>query len=148
MSTGARLPYRALRRLTKKTGELGQAVVEMALVLPIFIVLLSGVIEVADAINSYITVIEVSRDGARLGSKGMATDAEIRNLAAVEMERLSDPFSPTGDMTITRDVVPGDSSIRVRICSDHALMLPGAAFFIDDPLRMCASTTMRTITFD
>jgi hypothetical protein len=42
MSKGKRLLTRAWRRLTKKTGELGQAVVEMALVLPIFVILLTG----------------------------------------------------------------------------------------------------------
>ena len=148
MSKGGRLPFRAWRRLREKAGEAGQAVVEMALVLPIIVVLLTGVIEVGDAINSYLTVVDVSRDSARLASKGQATDAELRSMAVVEMERLRDPFSPTDDMAITHDVVPGDSSIRVRVCSNHSLMLPGLSIFLDDPLRMCASTTMRTITFD
>ena len=148
MSKGNGLLYQAWRRLTKKTGELGQAVVEMALVLPIFVILLTGVIEVGDAINSYLTVIDTSRDGARLASKGQATDAEIRTMAAVEMDRLRDPFNPVDDMTITHGVVPGDASIRVRVCSNHSLMLPGLSIVLDDPLRMCASTTMRTITFE
>ena len=148
MSKDNRLLNRAWRRLAKKAGELGQAVVEMALVLPIFVVLLSGVIEVGDAINSYLTVIDASRDGARLASKGQATDAQIRNMTAVEMDRLRDPFSPVDDMTITHDVVPGDASIRVRVCSNHSLMMPGLEIILDDPFRMCASTTMRTITFE
>jgi len=147
MSKDNRLLNRAWRRLAKKAGELGQAVVEMALVLPIFVVLLSGVIEIGDAINSYLTVIDTSRDGARLASKGQATDAQIRNMTAVEMDRLRDPFSPVDDMTITHGVVPGDASIRVRVCSNHSLMLPGLEIILDDPFRMCASTTMRTITF-
>jgi Flp pilus assembly protein TadG len=148
MSKGGRLPFRAWRRLREKAGELGQSVVELALVLPILLLLLSSVVEIGDAINSYLTVIDVSRDGARLASKGQATDAEIRSMAAVEMARLSDPFDPTGDMTITHDVVPGDSSIRVRVCSDHSLMVPGLSSLLGDPFRMCASTTMRTITFN
>jgi hypothetical protein len=148
MSKGGRPPFRAWRRLTKRTGELGQAVVELALVLPIFVTLLAGVIEIGDAINSYITVIDVSRDSARLASKGQATDAQIRNMAAVEMERLDDPFNRVDDMTITHNVVPGDASIRVRVCSNHSLMLPGLSIILEDPFRMCASTTMRTITFN
>lgn len=148
MSKDDRLLDRAWRRLAKKAGELGQSVVELALILPIFVVLLGGVIEVGDAVNSYLTVIDVSRDGARLASKGKASDVEIRNLAAVEMDRLRDTFNPANDMTITHDVVPGDASIRVRVCSNHSLMLPGLEIILDDPFRMCASTTMRTITFD
>jgi Flp pilus assembly protein TadG len=141
------LLYRAWQRMTKKAGELGQSAVELALVLPIFALLLSGVVEVGDAVNSYLTVIDVSRDGARLASKGQATDAEIRGMAATEMDRLRDPFDPVGDMTIVHNPVPGDSSIRVEVCSNHSLMLPGLSVFVGDPLRMCAATTMRTITF-
>jgi Flp pilus assembly protein TadG len=148
MSNGNGLLCRAWRRLAKRTGELGQSVVELALVLPVFIVLLTGVIEIGDAINSYLTVIDVSRDSARLASKGAATDTELRSMAAVEMERLRDPFSAMDDMTISHNVVPGDSSVRVRVCSNHSLLLPGLSLFLDDPFRMCASTTMRTITFE
>jgi Flp pilus assembly protein TadG len=137
-----------LRRLRGKAGELGQSVVEMALVLPVFLLLFTGVVEVGDALNSYLTVVDVSRDGARLASKGMATDADIRNMAEVEMARLRDGFDPATDMTITHDVVPGDSSIRVEVCSDHSLLLPVLSTFVGDPLRMCAQTTMRTISFE
>ena len=143
-----RLPFRAWRRLRKESGEIGQSVVELALLMPIFVLLFTGVVEVANAFNSYLTVVDVSRDGARLASKGQATDADLRNMASVEMARLADPFDPVGDMIITRDVVPGDASIRVRVCSEHSLMLPGLSVFMSDPFRMCATTTMRTITFD
>lgn len=148
ISKDGRLPFRAWRRLRKKSGEIGQSVVELALLMPIFVLLFTGVVEVADAFNSYLTVVDVSRDGARLASKGQATDAELRSMAAVEMARLSDPFNPTGDMIITHNVVPGDTSIKVRICSNHTLLLPGLSVFMGDPFRMCASTTMRTITFN
>lgn len=148
MSKGGRLPFRAWRGLREKTGDLGQSVVELALVLPIFVLLLTGVVEVGNALNSYLTVVDVSRDSARLASKGQATDAEIRSMAAVEMARLSDPFDPTGDVSINHNVVPGDASVRVRVCSNHSLMLPGLAVLLGNPFRMCASTTMRTITFN
>ena len=147
MSKGNGLLYRAWRRLTKNASERGQAVVEMALVLPLIVFLLGGTVEVGDAINSYLTVVDVSRDSARLGSKGTATDAEIRTMASAEMAHLRDSFSATADMTITRGTFNGDASIKVQVCSNHSLMMPGLSIIIGNPFRMCSSTRMRTITF-
>lgn len=137
-----------LKWLRNKAGQTGQSVVELALVLPIFLLLFAGVVEVGDALNSYITVVDVSRDSARLASKGQASDADLRAMASREMARLRDSFDSTSDMTITHDPIPSDSSIRVRVCSEHSLMLPGLSILFDDPIRMCASTTMRRITFE
>lgn len=121
--------------------------VELALVLPVFLLLLTGAIELGDALNSYITVVDVSRDGARLASKGQASDADIRSMVSVEMARLRDSFNPTNDTIITHNPVPGDASIKVQVCSNHTLLLPALSTFVGSPLRMCASTTMRTITY-
>ena len=149
MSKGGRLPFRAWRRLTGKAGELGQSVVELALVLPIFLLLFTGVVEVGNALNAYLTVVDVSRDAARLGSKGLASDDDIKNMAATEMAKLPDTFNSATDMTITHNPVPGtDNSIKVQVCSKHHLLLPGLSTFVGNPLQMCASTTMRTITFN
>ncbi len=141
------LPRLTWRRVMKK-GELAQAVVEMALVLPVIILLLVGTVDVGDALNSYLTVIDVGRDSARLGSKGMATDTDIRNMAATEMSHLRDTFNPATDMTITRATFDGDATIKVQVCSNHSLIMPGLSAIIGDPLRMCSSTLMRTITFN
>lgn len=149
MSKGDSPPFRAWRRLTGKAGELGQSVVEMALVLPVFLLLFTGIVEVGNALNAYLTVVDVSRDSARLGSKGLATDTEIRNMASREMAKLPDTFNSTTDMTITHNPVPGtDTSIKVRICSNHHLLLPLLSTFVGNPLQMCASTTMRTISWN
>jgi TadE-like protein len=142
------LPARLWRRIRDIGGERAQSVVEMALIMPVFIFLFAGVVEVADALNSYITVVDVSRDGARLGSKGQATDAQIKSMVSVEMGRLRDSFDSTRDMTIVHNPVSGDTSIKVQVCSNHSLILPGLAIFIANPLRMCSSTTMRTISYD
>jgi hypothetical protein len=147
MSKGGRLPFRAWRRLREKTGELGQSVVELALVLPIFVLLLTGVVEVGNALNSYLTVVDVSRDAARLGSKGLAQNEDIKKMASSEMAKLPDGFDSAQDMTITRNTgCPGDTCIKVQVCSNHKLLLPALSTFVGNPLRMCASTFMRTIT--
>ncbi len=141
-------PLSVWRWLTKRSGEIGQSLVELSLILPVFLFLLVGLVEVGDALNSYLSVVDVSRDGARLGSKGKASDAEIKELVVTEMDRLPDPFDPVEDITITHDTMPGDDSIKVSVCYDHSLILGLPAFMIPDPIHMCASTTMRAITYE
>jgi len=136
----------AWRRSVKKAGESAQSLVEMALVLPMFMVLLTGLIEVGDSLNSYLTVIDAGRDAARLGSRGQATDTEIGNLVGKDMERLRDPFDPVSGVTVTRNTMPGDTSVKVRVCYDHELIFPVPGF-LPDPIQMCSSTTMRAITY-
>jgi Flp pilus assembly protein TadG len=136
----------ALRRRLKKVRESGQSLVEFTLVLPVFLFLLSGLVEIGDTLNSYLTVIDSSRDAARLGSKGLATDAEIRGLVGKDMERLRDPFNPTSGVTVARNTMPGDTSVKVRVCYDHQLIFPLPGF-IPNPIHVCSSTTMRSISY-
>jgi Flp pilus assembly protein TadG len=136
----------AWRRRGKKAGESGQSLVELALVVPVFLLLLAGLVEVGDTLNSYLTVIDAGRDAARLGSRGHATDTEIRNLVGNDMERLRDPFDPASGVAVSRNTMPGDTSVKVRVCYEHALIFPVPGF-LPDPIHMCSSTTMRAITY-
>jgi len=136
----------AWRRRGKKAGESGQSLVELSLILPVFLLLLAGLVEVGDSLNSYLTVIDASRDAARLGSRGQATDTDIRNLVGKDMERLRDPFTPAAGVTVNRTPMPGDTTVKVTVCYDHALIFPVPGF-LPDPIHMCSSTTMRAITY-
>jgi len=132
------------RKGAKGRGERGQSLVELALTLPVLLLLLVGLVEVGNALNAYITVVDAGRDGARLGSKGAASDDEIKNLVVTEMGRLPDGVDPATDITVERDVVPSRSSVRVRVCYDHSLIL-GVPLVTPDPLRICSATTMPTL---
>lgn len=119
---------------------------ELALTLPVLLLLLIGVVEVGNALNAYLTVVDVARDGARLGSKGAATDAQIQNLVVTETDRLPNDVQ-LADITVTHNPMPGypnRKSIRVTVCYDHSLIL-GVPLVTPDPLRMCSSTTMPTL---
>lgn len=135
-----------IRRSVKdaQRNEEGQSLVEMAFTLPVLLLLLIGLTEVANGLNSYMTVVDAGRDGARLGSKGSASDDQIKNLVVTEMDRLAADVDPAGDITVERDVVPGSSSIRVTVCYDHPLII-GIPLVTPDPLRMCSSSTMPTL---
>ena len=115
---------------------------EMAILLPLLLVLVVGVVEVASGINTYITVVNSARDGARLASKGAADDAAIRTLVVAETDRLRDPINASSDVTIDRTTVDGVDAVKVTVCNDHTLLL-GVPLVMADDFRMCSTTAMR-----
>lgn len=69
------------RRLFK--DQHGQAMVEMALILPILLMLCVGIFEFGRIMGSSMVINNLARDGARYGVVGH-TDNEIRNLISAE----------------------------------------------------------------
>jgi Flp pilus assembly protein TadG len=135
-----RPPQQRNRRGRARRGERAQAVAELAMLLPIFLILLIGVIEVNNALNAHITIVSASRDGARLGSKGAATDNEMKALVQKDMERLPNTVDTT-DITITYPTVDGVTSVKVEACYDHTTLLQ-VPVVMPNAFRMCAQTTM------
>lgn len=132
---------RAPRR--SRRAERGQGTAELAMMLPLLLVLLIGIIEVANGFNSYTSVVNASRDGARLGSKGAATDAEIKALVVRDLARLKN-ITPTSAVTVTHSTVAGTNSVQVRACYTHTTLLH-VPLVMPNSMSMCASTTMPTL---
>jgi len=132
----------ARNRGRARRRERGQTLVELAFMIPIFLVMIIGVIEVTNAMNAYVTVISTARDGARMGSKGLATDDEIKNLVVVETGRLRNPVDPNADITITHPQVDGVDAVTVKVCNDYEPLLD-VPLVIPDPIRICSATSMR-----
>lgn len=128
----------------RSEGEKGQSLAEFVLLLPILIMLLVGIVEIGWGLNSYLTVVDSARDGARLGSKGSATDGEITALIVREAERLEGGISPSNISIVRATAANGSTSIAVEVCYDHALIM-GIPLVIPNPLSMCSSTTMPTV---
>jgi hypothetical protein len=59
------------RSSNSRDGELGQNFVELALTLPIIMLLFFGMIEIGFAVHSYIVVANAAREGARFGARGV-----------------------------------------------------------------------------
>jgi Flp pilus assembly protein TadG len=117
----------------------------MAVMLPIFLVMIVGVIEVTNAMNAYVTIVSTARDGARLGSKGLATDDEIKNLVVVETDRLRNPIDPINDITVDHADVNGVDAVTVTVCNDYEPLLD-VPLVIPDPIRICSKTSMRKLS--
>lgn len=130
-----------IRRILKREG--GQGMAEMAFILPLILVIIVGVIEVGDSMNAYITLVDSARDGARLGSKNVATDGDIKNLVMIETNRLRDDVT-ADDVTITHVTVDGKDAIRVEVCNERSLIM-SIPLVMPDSFRMCSTTTMRVL---
>ncbi len=121
-------------------NERGQSLVELGLMLPLILVLVIGVIEVSAAFNSYIAVVSAGRDGARLGSKGAASDSEIQALVVKDLGNLRGT-TPASNVTITRPTVNSLPAIEVQACYDHRTLLQ-VPLILPKIYRLCSQTTM------
>ena len=110
------------------------------MILPLFLILIIGVIEVNNALNAYITVVNAARDGARLGSKGAAGETEIDALVMKDLERLPQTVTAS-DVTVTYPTVDSVAAVKVQACYDHRTILQ-VPLLVPSTFRICSQTTM------
>jgi len=113
--------------------------------LPLFLVVIVGVIEVAAGFNAYTTVVSAARDGARLGSKGGANDAAIQALVVKDLGRLKNT-TPTGNVTVSHSTVTDTNgvvttSVTVKACYGHTTFIH-VPLIMPNSITMCSQTTM------
>jgi Flp pilus assembly protein TadG len=61
------------RPSTGRRRSRGQAVVEFALILPLFLLLLAGMVDFGMALYDYMAIVNAARDGARVGASACGT---------------------------------------------------------------------------
>lgn len=127
--------------------EKGQAIVEMALILPILLMLLFGIIEFGRILNTYMIVTEISREAARKGAVG-GTDAEIRTTVWSQAadSGLDSSLIAESDIVITDPSSvkrPRGTTIKVRISYPVDIIAPLIGSLIGDPYVVTSQTTMR-----
>ncbi len=132
------LAWRARRSLK---GEKGTALVEMALVLPVFLLVLLGIMEFGLAMNAYVSIQHAAREGVRLGITG-ASDAEI-------IARVQDAAYPVDPARIGVSISP-EASLRERgdpltvtVQYTHQFMTPLIGSIVGNTVTMKSSIDMR-----
>lgn len=130
---------RFIRKLIK--DKQGQALVELALVLPLLILLVMGTMEFGRIFHSYLLITNASREGARSGIVG--TDD---NGIKTTVETVAASLGLT-DAEIT--ITPTTSSrtrgvpLTVQVNYSVSLITPVLDVFVPNPFPLSASTTMR-----
>lgn len=128
-----------IRRLPK--GEHGQALVEMALVLPLFFLLLFGVIEMGRVGYAYISVSNAVREGGRVATLG-GTDNQIESSIKTAAPAL-DSISLTIIITPIEDNRHSGQEVRIDVTYPVQLVIPIISNVITNPVIVSASIVMR-----
>lgn len=121
-----------------RDGERGQALVETALVLPMFLILILGIVDFGRAYQQHITVSGAAREGARLGVTGVPAN-EITARAALA----------AGDMAIAVQVDnacgAAGTSLTVRVEHVYTPITPLGQFVtgLGGPIPLRGSADMR-----
>ncbi len=120
----------------------GQSLVEFALVLPLLVLILMGILDFGRAFYAYSVVANSAREGARVGVVAPTTDAEIR--AAVRRFTIGLEAIPDAKIAITPSGtrVSGET-IRVRVEYDFLAVTPLIDSFLPGGrLTLFSSATM------
>jgi Flp pilus assembly protein TadG len=135
-----------LRKRRFNRDQRGQALVEFALVLPILLILLLGIIDFARAWNVYQVLTDAGREGAREAVVANGLDvAEVQTIVITAASRAGIGLS-TGDVTVALGEDRGDPT-TVTVSYSHPLRYVGWAlglFGSDGNIPMTVVSTMRT----
>ena len=129
-SPGSMTPRRGpLRRLLHRfrQTEVGQSLVEFSMILPLFLVLLFGLVDFGRAFYTWLLVTNAAREGARI--------AAVQSDAATVDARIYDSFCssyPTdcslepGKLTITKTNIQGSrgSAVSIDVVYDFEFVTP------------------------
>lgn len=125
----------------KEKNNIGQTMVEMALVFPIILFVLMGIIEFGRIFTAYMIVINASREGARIAAVG-GSDADVVN--SVRNASVMLDYS-----NLNVNVYPEETSrtrgmsVSVSVRYDLPLIVPIMNVILPDPFPISSQTTMR-----
>ena len=129
-------------------NERGQALVEFAIVLPMLLLLLLGIVDFARAWNVYEVLTDAAREGARIAVvdyQPAITEQDVRDAIVEAGQRAAIGIDPA-DITITGFHAGRGTQATVRVEYDHELKWVGALLGLvsgDRTLSMISEFTMR-----
>lgn len=115
--------------------------VEFALVLPVLVLILMGIIEFGRIFFSYLVITEMAREGARYGAVGYIEEDVILHLQG--MAGLLNPEKLSVDVIPDDDMRERGQGLTVKIDYSVDLIAPVISAIVPDPLPLEASCTMR-----
>ena len=122
-------------------NEKGQSLVEFAILLPFLLLLLMGILEFGIMLNSYLTIHNSAREGARLG---------IVAGSNIEINQLINNISPNLDpKNLIVNITPSEGSrksggtITVEVIYNYQVTVPIISNIIHNVVVLKAQTSMR-----
>jgi len=134
----------------------GQSLVEFALVLPVLLIVLLGVLDLGRLYFAYVTVTNASREGARLGMIKPANTASIQTRTqresanalhlsssniVIECAAYSNnpPYAYSTEQCVEDDLQPGD---RIRVTVNYNFQFLSLYLFRMPAIKLSNSTSM------
>jgi Flp pilus assembly protein TadG len=119
--------------------------VEMALVLPVFLLIVMATIDFGWALRSYIVITNSAREGARAGVVGASED-EIKDMVVQKSAGLL----TEANVTVSNAQTEPGTELSVVVDYEHSYISPLGGLIelmsggsVPDPLPMSSTTTMR-----
>lgn len=122
-------------------GRKGQSAVETALILPIIVLILTGIIDFGLLFNNYLVITNASREAARNAAVG-STDVNINSLVAGMTSTLDNTKLKTTIYPAEALRKKGDE-VTVTIEYDYKLITPVIGAVIPNPVHLKTKTVMR-----
>lgn len=119
----------------------GQAIVELAILLPVLLLILMSIFEFGRVFNAYMIISHASREGARVGSVG-GTDTQIE-LAISNATPTLDASNMTIFIVDSGGSRNRGDSITVSINYDVDLITPLIGNIVGNTIELGVSTVMR-----
>lgn len=122
-------------------NEKGQSLIEFAILLPFLLLLLMGILEFGIMLNSYLTIHNSAREGARLGIVA-ASDIEIKELITNISPNLNAD-------NILVNITPSEGSrksgdtITVDVIYNYQVTIPIISNILHNVVVLKAQTSMR-----
>lgn len=134
---------RAKTRITKKSKELGAVAVEFALILPIFLALIFGIVEYGRAFSIQVSMAEGAREAARYmaihykeaGALGAAQQRAINAAPIADLQ--------PGEITISSCGPNLDAVVLIQANTAYLTGLPTLLPFLPDFMSISAKGVMR-----
>lgn len=128
-----------IKKLLK--NKYGQVIVELALALPLIIMLAMGTIEFGRLFHSYLLITNASREGARIAITGVDNTTITK--------RINEVTASLGNAKVVI-VTPNDKSLRVSavpvtvtVNYSHNIITPVLDSILPNPVTLTSSTSMR-----
>ncbi len=139
-----------LRVPRDRRRETGQSLVELALAIPVLLILTFGIVDFGMALQRYITVTNAAREGARFGIV-CNTDSAIQQRVSDYSDDLINPADVTvnwKDASTNSEVAPCSSTnyLEVTATYDYNFITPLGSFvgeLTGGPLKLSSTTRMR-----
>lgn len=119
----------------------GQALVEFAIILPVILLMVMGIVQFGMMLNSYLSITNAAREGARVGIIG-STNTEIRDAITGTSPSLQ-PEKMIISITPSESTRNSGDTLTVSINYDYELTVPIISNLFNNAVVLKAQTSMR-----